>query len=53
LPPGETDIEAKLLRAFDTLSVKDAAQVVAAELGLPKRLVYAQAVALKARAKGE
>jgi 16S rRNA (cytidine1402-2'-O)-methyltransferase len=43
------DVDARLLKAFEDLSIKDAAQVVGAELGLPRRQVYARAIELKAR----
>lgn len=46
MPAGEDEIERRLLAALETLSARDAAAVVAAELGLPKRPVYAQAVRL-------
>jgi 16S rRNA (cytidine1402-2'-O)-methyltransferase len=45
-PPGEDDVERRLLAALETLSPRDAAAAVAAELGLPKRAVYAAAVRL-------
>jgi 16S rRNA (cytidine1402-2'-O)-methyltransferase len=47
---GETqqNLDAKLGRALETLSVKDAAAVVSAETGQPRRKVYARAIALSA-----
>ncbi|MFO1210353.1 MAG: 16S rRNA (cytidine(1402)-2'-O)-methyltransferase [Amaricoccus sp.] len=51
-PPGEAPaasgdtLDAALAAALDTLSLKDAAAKVAAELGLPRRRVYARALAL-------
>lgn len=42
------DLDAKLERALETLSVKDAAAVVSAETGQPRRKVYARAVELNA-----
>jgi 16S rRNA (cytidine1402-2'-O)-methyltransferase len=42
------DIDALLRAAMDGMSVKDAAAVVAAEAGLPKREVYARALRLQA-----
>jgi 16S rRNA (cytidine1402-2'-O)-methyltransferase len=45
---GEDEVERRLLAALETLSPRDAAAVVAAELGLPKRPVYARAVRLAA-----
>jgi 16S rRNA (cytidine1402-2'-O)-methyltransferase len=54
-PPGEgvtvmsaEDLDAKLRKALSTLSVKDAASVVAAETGQPRRQVYARAVEIMA-----
>ena len=48
--PGENqqDLDARLVKAMETLSVKDAAAVVSAEIGLPRRKVYARAVELAA-----
>jgi 16S rRNA (cytidine1402-2'-O)-methyltransferase len=43
------DLDARLLAAMATLSVKDASAVVAAEAGLPRRDVYARALRLQAR----
>lgn len=43
---SETDMETALKTALDTMSVKDAAAHVAAELALPRRQVYAAALAL-------
>ena len=54
-PSGEAEalsddaIDAELGAAMATLSAKDAAAVVAARLGLPKRQVYARAIALAPR----
>ena len=45
----ELDLDAHLREAMVGLSVKDAAAVVAAEVGLPKRTVYARAVQLAAK----
>ena len=42
------DLDAKLRKALATLSVKDAASVVAAETGQPRRQVYARAVEIMA-----
>jgi 16S rRNA (cytidine1402-2'-O)-methyltransferase len=55
-PPGENEearssdeaIDAKLQEALRTLSVKDAASVIAAETGQKRRKVYARAIALAA-----
>ena len=46
--PSADDLDARLGAALDTLSVKDAAAVVAGETGLPRREVYGRAVALAA-----
>ncbi|MFO1142665.1 MAG: 16S rRNA (cytidine(1402)-2'-O)-methyltransferase [Amaricoccus sp.] len=51
-PPGDAaaadgaDLDAALAAALGTLSLKDAAAKVAADLGLPRRQVYARALAL-------
>ena len=45
------DLDARLAEAMAGLSVKDAAAVVAAETGVPKREVYARAVQLAALAR--
>ncbi len=42
------DLDASLREALETLSVKDAASVVSARSGLPRRAVYARAVELAA-----
>ena len=48
-PPAAGDaLDAALAAALGTLSVKDAATTVAAALGLPRRQVYARALALAA-----
>lgn len=41
-------IDARIVAALETLSVKDAAAVVSAETGQPRRKIYARAVALAA-----
>lgn len=51
-PPGETgapagDLDARLRAAMAKLTVRDAADRVAAESGLPRRQVYARALDLK------
>ncbi|MDX7952395.1 16S rRNA (cytidine(1402)-2'-O)-methyltransferase [Lichenihabitans sp. Uapishka_5] len=48
VPVDADAVEAKLLAALDRLGVKDASAVVAAETGLPRREVYARALALVA-----
>jgi 16S rRNA (cytidine1402-2'-O)-methyltransferase len=45
---GEAALDARLQQAMRTLSVKDAATVVAAETGQKRRKVYARAIALAA-----
>ncbi len=50
---AELDLDARLREAMAGLTVKDAAAVVAAEVGLPKRTVYARAIQLAAALKGE
>jgi 16S rRNA (cytidine1402-2'-O)-methyltransferase len=47
-PTSSVDLEVRLARALETLSVKDAAALVAAETGLPRRAVYACALRLAA-----
>jgi 16S rRNA (cytidine1402-2'-O)-methyltransferase len=49
---GAADLDARLLEAMKKHSVKDAASVVAAEVGLPRRRVYARAIVLAAEADG-
>ncbi len=46
--PSAEDLDARIAAALVTLSVKDAAAVVAGETGLPRRDVYGRAVALAA-----
>jgi 16S rRNA (cytidine1402-2'-O)-methyltransferase len=48
---GEADIDAKLTELMREMSVKDAAAVVAGEMGLAKREVYARALRLSGKAK--
>ena len=50
--PAAEDLDARIAAALDTLSVKDAAAVVAGETGLPRRDVYGRAVALAAARRG-
>ncbi|MEL6197577.1 MAG: 16S rRNA (cytidine(1402)-2'-O)-methyltransferase, partial [Pseudomonadota bacterium] len=47
--PGEDVLEAALEVALETLSTRDAAAEVAAALGLPRKAVYARALALSKR----
>lgn len=49
-PPGEEAIDDALRAALADASVGDAAAAVAAQTGLPKRVLYARALALKADA---
>ncbi len=46
--PSAEDLDARIAAALATLSVKDAAAVVAGETGLPRRDVYGRALALAA-----
>ena len=45
---SEADVEQRLLQALDTLSVRDAADQVSAELGMKRRQVYQLALKLEA-----
>ncbi len=47
-PPVQEDVDARLGKALEALSVKDAAAVVSAETGQPRRKVYARAIELSA-----
>ena len=44
--PTEQDLDARLLETLENSSVRDAAAQIAAETGIPKRDVYARALAL-------
>ena len=46
-PAAEADIDAALAEALATMTVKDAAKAVSAELGVPRKTVYDRALALK------
>lgn len=48
-PPESIDIDALLIDALGTLSLKDAAEAVAVASGAPRKDVYQRALALKAR----
>ena len=55
-PPDETaqkpvDVDALLRAALEKHSVKDAASVVSAQTGQPRRQVYARAIEIAARAR--
>jgi 16S rRNA (cytidine1402-2'-O)-methyltransferase len=57
-PPSEgvaeidaADLDLRIGKALETLSVKEAAAVVSAETGQPRRKVYARAIELSARAR--
>lgn len=47
----EQAVDARLVEALATMSVRDAAAAVAAETGLPRRRLYARALALGPRAR--
>ena len=49
--PTAEDLDAKIGKALETLSVKEAATVVSAETGQPRRKVYARAIELSARTR--
>lgn len=49
IAPSAEDLDQKIGKALETLSVKEAATVVSAETGQPRRKVYARAVELSAR----
>ncbi len=49
---GEADVDGRLRSLIATMSVKDAAAIAAAELGLPKREVYARALLLQGKGDG-
>ncbi len=46
LPEADTSLDARLVAALRTHSIKDAASIVADETGLPRREVYARALAV-------
>jgi 16S rRNA (cytidine1402-2'-O)-methyltransferase len=48
-PPVQPDLDARLGKALEAHSVKDAATVVSAEMGQPRRKVYARAIELSTR----
>lgn len=48
---AQEDLDARLGKALESLSVKDAAAVVSAETGQPRRKVYARALELSARSR--
>jgi 16S rRNA (cytidine1402-2'-O)-methyltransferase len=56
-PPGEeapldqTDLDAKITAALKKLSLKDASAAIAAETGLPRKEIYARALALAGKEK--
>ena len=49
---GAADLDTRLIEAMKKHSVKDAASVVAAEIGLPRRRVYARAIVLASETDG-
>jgi 16S rRNA (cytidine1402-2'-O)-methyltransferase len=48
---GEGDLDARLNKALENLSVKDASALVSAETGEPRRRVYARALKLSTRTR--
>ncbi len=48
VPPAGDDLDARLVAAMARMSVKDAASVVSAETGVPRREVYGRALVLAA-----
>ena len=48
-PISEADLDAEIAAALKSLSIKDASASIAARRGLPRRRVYARALALSAR----
>ena len=48
-PGAEIDLDAALRKALESKSLKEAVAMVAAETGLPRREVYARALALKTK----
>lgn len=51
-PAGEAAVDAALGAALTTMTVKDAAKAVSVDLGLPRKVVYDRALALKNGAEG-
>ena len=49
--PDAADLDVKISKALETLSVKEAATVVSAETGQPRRKIYARAIELAARTR--
>jgi 16S rRNA (cytidine1402-2'-O)-methyltransferase len=50
---GAADLDTRLLEAMKKHSVKDAASVVAADIGMPRRRVYARAIVLASETNGD
>jgi len=48
---AEADLDTQLLSALETTSLREASAAVAAVTGLPRRLVYARALALKGKGR--
>jgi 16S rRNA (cytidine1402-2'-O)-methyltransferase len=51
LPTSEADLDARLTLALENLTAKDAAALVSAETGEPRRRVYGRAIKLSMRAR--
>lgn len=49
---GAEELDFRIGKALESLSVKEAAAVVSAETGQPRRKIYARAIELAARARG-
>jgi len=49
LAPSEADLDAQILAALQTASLREASAAVAAATGLPRRQVYARALALQGK----
>lgn len=49
--PDAADLDLKIGKALETLSVKEAATVISAETGQPRRKIYARAIELSARGR--
>jgi 16S rRNA (cytidine1402-2'-O)-methyltransferase len=48
---SQEEIDTRIGKALETMSVKDAATVISAEMGKPRREIYARAIELSARSR--